>query len=304
MRIALNWFEVTLPTTELAVPVEILATGQQGTLSHPASPRYPHRVVQRREATAIRLLHVTDAPPSSTNVETINASDDPNFVKIAIEEGFARLLSEKGFAVYRKRIGGTAYLLTDESLWPDIYTFWRGLSFRAFYFRGANGVRWGIILNYATSQRFSVTLDDPRLRALAQGKRVIRVADAHDADEDDQRRSGILLSVKDAVVTVDHGRGDPVKAPSNEWTLPCRRELLHDYIIQTKGQKAGADLTRRLQQAVFCLTENGRMNTALAKSQVGAIQQLLQKHELGRILLPLPARPPASLANRPLFVSE
>ena len=41
-----NWFEVTLPTTELAVPVQTLATAQQGKLSNPETPRFAHRVVQ------------------------------------------------------------------------------------------------------------------------------------------------------------------------------------------------------------------------------------------------------------------
>jgi len=218
MRIALNWFEVTLPTTELAVPVQTLATAQQGKLSNPETPRFAHRVVQRREETAIRLLHVTDVPPVGTTVVKFKAADDANFVKITVEEGFARLIAERGFTIHRKHVGGTGYLPTEESLFPDIYTFWRGLSFRAFYFLGANGVRWGIILNYATSQRFTLSLDDPRLRSLASGKRVLRVDDHHETHEDEPFRSGILVSVKDGVARVDLGIGDPVEAPSNEWT--------------------------------------------------------------------------------------
>ena len=304
MRIALNWYEVTLPTSELVVAVQTVATAQQGELLMPKSPRYQRRVVQRRGGTAIRLLHVTDVPPSGTTVETINTNDDPNFVKIAIEEGFALLLAERGFSVHRKHVGSTACLQTDESLWPAVYTFWRGLSFRAFYFFGTTGVRWGIVLNYVTSQRFCVTLKDPRLRALALGKSVVRVSDSHDSEEYDHRRSGILQSTNGSVATVDLGNGDPLEAPVGEWTLPCRRELLHEYVMQTQGQKAAAELTRRLQQAAFCLTESGRMNTALARSQVEAVQELLHHHDLGRIFLPLPARPPASLSNRPLTVVE
>ena len=47
MRIALNWYEVTLPTSELVVAVQTVATAQQGELLMPKSPRYQRRVVQR-----------------------------------------------------------------------------------------------------------------------------------------------------------------------------------------------------------------------------------------------------------------
>jgi hypothetical protein len=304
MRIALNWFEVTLPTTELAVPTQAVEPGEQSRTLTPKSRRYGHRVVQRREGMTTRLLHVTDIPPNDTTVEMIKASEDASFVKIAIEEGFSQLLGERRYVVFRKQVGSNALLATDESLWPDIYTFWRGLSFRGFYFTGATGVRWGLILNYATSQRFTLTLDDSRLLALALGKRVLRVDDAHDAEEDQRGRSGILLSAVGGVATVDFGKGDPVQVPANEWTLPCRRDLLSEFIIQTKGQREGAELTRRLQQATFCLTDMGRMNTSLARSQLVAIQQLLQHSGLGRIILPLPTRPPASLSSRPLMVGD
>jgi hypothetical protein len=304
MRIALNWFEVTLPTRELSVPVETLANAGQRSRSSDESVHYAHRIVQRRDGNQVRLLHVTDVPPNGTTVETILASDDANFVKIAVEDGFTRLLVEKGFAVHRKHVGGSAYLATNESLWPDIYTFWRGLTFRAFYFIGALGVRWGIILNYATSQRFAVTLSDPRLRGLAHGKRVVRVDSPNEPEDEGHRRTGILLAVQGDLATVDFGRDDPAQVPTNEWTLPCRRDLLSEYVLQIKDHKGVAELTRRLQQAAYCLTDTGRMNTALAKSQVGAIQRLLQEHDLGKITLPLPTRPPASLSNRPLTVAD
>ena len=159
---------------------------------------------------------------------------------------------------------------------------------------------------YGKNRRTTVKnlLKDPRLRALALGKSVVRVSDSHDSEKYDHRRSGILQSTNGSVATVDLGNGDPLEAPVGEWTLPCRRELLHEYVMQTQGQKAAAELTRRLQQAAFCLTESGRMNTALARSQVEAVQELLHHYDLGRIFLPLPARPPASLSNRPLTVVE
>jgi hypothetical protein len=303
MKIALNWFEVTLPANEITVPVQTLPLPSPGE-SKPGRPWYQHRVVQRRGPANIRLLHLTDNPPGDTQEETLKAADDPTFVKIAVEEGFSQLLTEKGFAVHRRHVGGTAYRQTNESLWPSIYTFLRGISFRAFFFISGPVGRWGIVLNYATSQQFRLTLEDDTLRAMAHGKRVVRVREAHESEDDEHRHSGILLTADGSGATVDVGADTPLKSGLGDWTLPCRRELLHDYVSRTQGSKAGADLTRKLLQASFCLTESGRMNTALAKQQIEAVQRLLHQHKLGQILLPLPARPPAAVSFRPLTVVE
>lgn len=173
MKIAINWFEVTLPTSDLAVPVQRYAPKGDSTGSPSKLPRYAHRVIQRRDDDHIRLLHITDSPPDETQIEILRASADPNFVKLAVEESFSNRLTEQGFTVYGRHVGRNAYRLTDESLWADIYTFLRGLEFRAFYFMGTNGLRWGIVLNYATSQHFSPSLEDLELRKLAIGKRVV-----------------------------------------------------------------------------------------------------------------------------------
>ena len=101
------------------------------------------------------------SPPSGTTVETINTNDDPNFVKIAIE-GDSPCCLLRGASQFTASTSGVRRTSRpDESLWPAVYTFWRGLSFRAFYFFGTTGVRWGIVLNYVTSQRFCVTLKRP-----------------------------------------------------------------------------------------------------------------------------------------------
>ena len=304
MRIALNWFEVTLPVATITVPVETVESAPSDDRSSPQRVRYPHRVVQRRGPTGVRLLHLTDSPPAGTQEERIVASEDPGFLKIAIEEGFARLLGERGFMVNRKHVGGTAYIKTEESLWPEIYTFFRGLSFRAFYFLGGGVGRWGLVLNYVTSQRFCVTIADPHLRTMALGRRVVRATDVHGGDDDEQPGRGILVSVDGPVATVDLGDDQSVESPVLEWTLPCRRELLHDYVAHVHGTRDASELTRRLQQAAFCLTSSGRMNTALTKNQVEAVQRLLHDHRLGQIALPLPSRPPVSLTTRPLLVGE
>lgn len=304
MKIAINWFEITLPTTDLAVPVQTCAAKDGSTASSSKIPRYAHRVIQRRGDGNIRLLHITDSPPEGTQMETLRASDDPNFVKLVVEESFSHRLTQQGFSVYGRHVGRNAYRLTEESLWDDIYTFLRGLEFRAFYFMGTNGLRWGIVLNYATSQHFSLSLEDLELRKLAIGKRVIRTTDSQDDEAEHQKRTGILLSVDDDTAVIDLGGEEPAKEPPSDWTLICRRELLVDYVTQTKGTDAAAQLTRRLQQASFSLTESGRMNTSLAKSQVQAIQQMLREHDLDRLTLPLPDRPPATLSGQPLTIAE
>lgn len=301
MRIALNWYEVTLPTTELKVAVQVVE-GVNG--RPPKTPRHPHRVIQRQKESTFRFLHITNDPPSDAGEETLKTLDDPTFVKNAVEEGFARLLKEKGFMVCRQQVGSTAYIHTAESMFPKIYTFFRGLSFRCFYGFGPRPDRWGLILNYATSQRFCITLENAALRELAMGKRVVPISTDPSSEEDDRRHSGVLLSIQGQLAEIDQGEKLSIKVPLNEWTLPCRRELLSDYLEQVQGSTASSSITRHFQVASFSLTKAGRMNTALAKDQLRAVQQLLHDHKLARFCLPLPGDPPVSLSDQPLVISE
>ena len=301
MRIALNWFEVTLPVTEFKVGVQVVEFSS-GEL--PKSPQLPHRVVRRQKDGTFRFLHLTSNPPSETTLESVQALDDPSFLKIAVEEGFARLVRSKDFLVCRQHVGCTAYVQTAESMFPKVFTFFRGISFRSFYGFGPRPGRWGLILNYATSQRFCVTLEDQKLRQLAMGKRVVPISTAPTSDEDDVRRSGVLVSVQGQQAVIEQTRGDRIQAPLSEWTLPCRRELLSDYLHQAHGSSASADVTRSLQVASFSLTKAGRMNTALAKDQLRAVQQLLHDHSLTRFCLPLPSDPPVSVSEQPLVITE
>lgn len=301
MRLALNWFEVTLPATDFTIGVQVVE-GVQG--EPPKTPRLPHRVIRRQKDSTFRFLHLTNNPPSETRMESLHTLDDPSFIKLAVEEGFAQLLKGKDFLICRQHVGSTAYIPTTESMFPKVFTFFRGISFRSFYGFGPRPGRWGLILNYATSQRFCVTLEDPHLRQLAMGKRVVPVSTAPTSDEDDVRRSGILVSIQGQQAVIEQTRGDQIQAPLNEWTLPCRRELLGDYLHQALGTSASADVTRCLQVASFSLTKAGRMNTALAKDQLRAVQQLLHDHNLARFSLPLPSDPPVSLSEQPLVIAE
>ncbi|MBI2806085.1 MAG: hypothetical protein HYX68_13980 [Planctomycetes bacterium] len=301
MKLALNWFEVTLPATEFKVAVEVVDGGRD---EPPKTPHHAHRVVRRQNESTFRFLHLTNNPPSNTTEQALNIFDDPSFVKIAVEEGFARLLKGKEFIVCRQHVGCTGYTPTSESMFPNVYTFFRGVSFRSFYGFGPRPDRWGLILNYATSQRFCITLEDPQLRQLAIGKRVVPISAIPSADEDDGRRSGILVSVQGQQAVIEQGKNAPIQAPLGEWTLPCRRELLNDYLQQAHGPKASADVTRHLQVAGFSLTKAGRMNTALAKDQLRAVQQVLHDHSLAKFCLPLPNDPPVSLSDQPLVIAE
>jgi hypothetical protein len=301
MKLALNWFEVTLSGTEFKVAVEVVDSDND---EPPKTPHHVHRVVRRQNESTFRFLHLTNTPPSNTIEQTVNIFDDPSFVKIAVEEGFARLLKGNDFMICRQHVGCTAYIQTSESMFPKIYSFFRGISFRCFYGFGPRPGRWGLILNYATSQRFCITLEDPRLRELAAGKRVVPVSTVPSSDEGDGRRSGLLLSVERQQAVIDQGNNPPIHAPLNEWTLPCRRELLSDYLQQAHGPTASADVARQLQMAGFSLTKAGRMNTALAKDQLRAVQQVLHDHKLARFCLPLPNDPPVSLTDQPLVIAE
>ncbi len=297
MKIALNWFEVTLPATEFRIGVTVVdgVTGEP-----PRMPDFPHRVVRRQDDTRYRFLHLTSTPPSDTAEESLHAVSDPSFVKIAVEEAFAQLLSRKDFTVRRQHVGCTAYITTSESQFPKIYTFFRGISFRCFYGFGPRPDRWGLILNYATSQRFCVTLEDPILRRMAVGKRVVPISAGPASEEDHGHRSGVLVSISGEQAIVDQGRNPSIEVPLSGWTLPCRRELLTDFVQQAHGAKASADVTRNLQVAGFSLTSSGRMNTALAKDQLRAVQKMLHDYSLQRFCLPLLSEPPVSLSDQPL----
>jgi hypothetical protein len=307
MKIAINWFEVTLPSIEFVVPVQTLGQDALSESNRSKKPRFAHRVVQRKDAGRIRLLHITNSAPPDTTLETITALDDPGFTKLVIEEAFANRLLHQGFAVIRKHVEHSAYQNTTESSFVDVYTFLRGLEFRSFYLAGRTGLRWGVVLNYITSQQFAQTLASPELSKFAIGKRVTRLTTGQSKVGEDATRvksTGLLVSVANDVALIDIGDDVTLEENPEDWTLICRRELLVDYVEQQKGRNAATELTRKLQQASFSLTESGRMNTRLSRNQIEAIQKLIKECELDRLTLPLPDSPLATLSSQPFAIGE
>lgn len=307
MNIAINLFEVTLPSIEFEVPCQPLPRVQEGETNSREKPRFNYRVVQRTEGHESRLLHVTDTPALELEIERVNGQDDPHFVKILIEEALANRLISKKFSVRRKHVESSAYMETKESIFEEIYTFYRGLSFRSFYISTQQMTRWGIVLNYLTSHRFKQSLASSDLSTFAIGKRVVRIERSNDdlsVHGHKQKSMGILKSVNGGKALIDIGENTDLEADVEDWTLMCRREVLVDYIHQKKGSKASTELTRKLQQASFSLTESGRMNTRLSRNQIEAIQLLIKDHELDRLTLPLPSRPMATLSSRPFSIGN
>lgn len=304
MRIALNWFEVALPKPQLGVQVEVLQADAPADAQRRA--HYPHRTLQRRDGWTVRYLHLTDKPVADLPIESLEVRTDPNFVKQAIEIGFAEALAAKAFEVHTYHIGGRGYLVTSDSLFPDVYSLLRGMSYRAFFGFGGPSPRWGLILNYATSQRFSLSLQHPELRAMAIGRRVVPLSSAAVSADDDEEHpgSGILMTLERDMATISTSSGDVIQEAADRWTVPCRRETLQELVRRIHGTSAAAQVMRHLQQFTFAITSSGRMNTALAKNQLGAVQSLLRSHDLLRFSLPLPSRPPVSLSDHPTVVMK
>src|SRR6266511_1938785 len=89
----------------------------------------------------------------------------------------------------------------------------RGLDHRSVIDPDRHELRWGLILNYRTGQRFIINLSDPILRQLSLNKRVIRVSDDHELDE-----SALLAGVVDDIVRLVHSDGSATEERASDWT--------------------------------------------------------------------------------------
>jgi hypothetical protein len=303
--IAINWFEVLLPSTVFEIPAERL----EDTVPVPKRKKSIEYRTVLRSTDAIRILyHVTASPPDGTEMEEVNFADDPSIAKYVIEHGFAAQLQEASFEVWLRHVGGVGYRSVDSSARPHIYRSMEGIKFRCFYgFDRGEPPRWGLILSYATRQYFNLSLTDTRLRQLALGKQVVPLyVDCDEtADEDSSdigQRSGILESVRRQEAVLIDRDGNKHTVSLDKWTLPCRLDNLLGYIRSVEGPNSASEVATKLQQEKLTLTSERRMNTTLARDQLEKLRALMDENDLFGFRLPLPGKPAARVSQKPLVV--
>lgn len=299
--IAINWFEVFLPSRVFEIPAECF----EDIASVPERQRsIEHRTVLRSIHNTWILYHITSLPLEDIGMKEVDFDHDPSIAKCIIEHGFAARLKEAGFQTWLKHVGGVGYRSVDTSARPDIYRSMEGIKFRCFYgFDQDPPFRWGLILNYATKQCFNISLADPHLRQLALGKQVIRLkASDNEGSSDIGYRSAILESVQgEEAILVDRD-GNKHRVPVENWTLPCRRDNLLGYIRNVEGPDSAGEVATKLQQEALTLTSERRMNTALARDQLEKLRALMAENDLFTFHLPVPGLPTARISQRPLTV--
>ncbi len=303
--IAINWYEVFLPSNEILVPVEKLPDLN-------SVPRriktINYRTVLDRETKV--LYHITISPPPKTTLEPIPFKNR-SIKNHIIELGFAIRLKSAGFRVRIKHIGGTAHRDVNWSSYPNIYMATEGIKFRGFFGFGEGQPRWGLILSYVVGHYFLVSLDDPILQKMSLGKRVVRLNyqqdiegddDGEHTDEGTDLKSGIFESSEgEKAILVDQS-GKKHAFLLKDWTIPCRRDYLINFVSLKEGQNRADVLATRLQQDALALTAERRINTFLAREQLNRLENLMSKESLFTFKLPLPVEQFARINEKPLVI--
>ncbi len=304
--IAINWYEVFLPSNEISVAVEKL----------PDLTSAPKRIKTTNHRTVFDpetkvLYHITTSPPPNTVLEPIPFKRVRSIKNHIIELGFAIRLKAAGFRVRMKHIGGTAYHDVNWSSYPNIYMATEGINFRGFFGFGEGQPRWGLILSYVVGHYFLVSLADPILQKMSLGKRVVRLnyqqdiegdAEGEQTDKEAGLISGILESTKgEKAILVDQS-GEKHTFLLKDWTLPGRRDYLINFISLKEGQNRADALATRLQQDALTLTPERRINTFLAREQLNRLENLMTKESLFTFRLPLPVEQFARINEKPLVI--
>lgn len=294
--LAINWFEVLLSNTVADIPVEYL----ESQASVPRRKSVGHRTLTGDIGGKTVAYHITVSQPQSTTIEEVDFEENASLARYAIEHGFAARLQEAGFEVRLRHVGGVGYRTTNTSPLPEIYSPTVGIEFRCFYgFDRDEPPRWGLILNYTTGQRFTVSLANDSLQGLALGRRVVPLGKKASPD---LPYSGTLASVDGAEAIIVDNNGFEHRVPLEQWTLQSRRDNLLQYIVNSKGEKAASMVSTSLQKDSLTLTREGRMNTALAKDRLQRLQAIMAEHDLRTFQLPLPNKLSARVVEEPLMV--
>ncbi|MFL6246367.1 MAG: hypothetical protein ACJ74H_10110 [Thermoanaerobaculia bacterium] len=267
--LAINWFALALSSKDCRVAV---ATYSNLDVLPKAVRKVDHRSVFVREPAGVKIYHIGRAVPEHLSSETVSLTSSRSLLaKSLLELSFADACARSEFDVSLHHVGGTALRNAAHSIRPAIFRAKEGFSFRAFSFMEAerDEVRWGLILNYQTGQRFNINLSDPILRRLALNKRVIRVVEA--AEED---KTGLLAALTDEHIVVAHRDGTTSTENPSDWVPQCRKDLLIEYIAATENRSAAAEVSNSLLRSSMALTDRGSLNVSLARDQITRVQAL------------------------------
>jgi hypothetical protein len=306
MKIAINWFEVLLPTINCEIPVEYFDTVEDIPKPEKSSG---YRTVLRSNRERPTLYYIADSNSrvvKGKELEKLVFYADPSLTSHLIEYGFAAHLQAVGFQVFWRHVGGIGYTSTNSSARPQIYESLDGIEFRCFYgFGRKEDLRWGLILSHVISHSFKISLADDVLRQLAIGKKVVPLnTHAGDAEEGDEivHYGGILERAQNNEWHVIDREGTTHLISLDEWTLPCRTDILLNYIRSVEGSINASALSTKLQQEALTLTMENRMNTALARHKFERLQTIMRHKALDSFQLPLPGQLYAKVNQEPLTI--
>lgn len=302
--LAINWFEVFLPSRDLTIQVESFADSADvpEKISKPN-----HRTVLRRQSEGVKRHHITFAHVNTADSETFEAVEDADLTKQILELGFTSKLAEAGFYTTPQRVGGVGTIETEGSLLPEIYRTSEGLRYRAFFFVDENAIpqRWGMVLNFITRQQFVLTLADENFQRSAVGKHVVP---ALSSVEENRPEAGLLgkqtfVGSQNSHAVLENPVGEQHTVPLHEWTLPASKWILRNVVDDLFGSTKANEVSLRLNQDALSLTAGHHINKTLARDQIEKVRQLVRNHDLVNFRLPLPEQLYVRMSEAPLDVS-
>jgi hypothetical protein len=273
--IAINWFGLSfsLPVATVGVAV------YERSAELPRRIRTnDHRTVLKRGDDDTRIYHIGRNAPITLQAADIALGSPPDDIpRILIEMSFADALRNAKFDTHFRHVGGLASRPGRASSRPAVFELREGFAFRAFSFRedAPEDVRWGLVLNYLTSQRFVISLAHPVLRKYSLNKRVVRLEEPHEGGS-----SGLLTAFGDDYLVIAHGDGSSTRESPSAWTAQCRKDVLFDFVAATESRKESTAVSVELQRASMAINANGRINVSLARDQITEVQRLLLSSDL------------------------
>ncbi len=276
-EVAINWFAASFSNQKVSIPYSSFADNEryprgEKTLAHTT-------VLVKREN---RIYHLIESGEFD-GIADLDFQEVPDVAKFALEQGFARkLIQEKFELAFRKvKVGGRGYYDTAKSIRPNIYRSIEGIGFRSFYFKTDEKYKFGLVLNYISSQRFVVSLEEKPLQQIALGKLAVPLNSARDdAEGKELVPSGIFLGVtRKKAILLDKERNQ-IEVDPSKLTLAYKEVYLLSYITSTQGEKEAKEVSKRIKQDELTLNEDGRINTSLAKDQITRLTKLLIDRQL------------------------
>lgn len=300
--LALNWFEVHIPSGPLEFPFE--EVGEQDL----ERPNVPYTTVLR-SAERVRY-HFTTHPAPLLPTKSVDPRYDPGLISRLIEDSFGDSCLQAGFELRSRGRSRVALRPSLQSAFPDVYQCLDGVSFRCHYFLGDGTVKWGLVLSYAVSQRFVVSLEDDAIQEIAKDVPVQYIHDAQPEEDNADgmptigKRSMQLREIRGQKAIVTTSEGNEIELPTTELTVLCRRDTIQQFFSIKGKPKAGDEASRNLMYASLSLTLDNKINRSLARDQLSRALEIVQSNSLSVFRALLPSAYRLSLVLRPLTLEE